>query len=74
MPVWLRWWGAVLFLIADILFYLVHSYLGHSWSGFIALLDDHKLIKNGPYKYMRHPMYARDWTSTSTVSISTNTF
>jgi protein-S-isoprenylcysteine O-methyltransferase Ste14 len=57
IPVWLRWCGAVLFLIGDILFYFVHSYLGRSWSGFIVLLDDHKLIKNGPYKYMGHPMY-----------------
>lgn len=57
IPVWLRWCGAVLLLISDILFYLVHSSLGRSWSGFIGLLDDHKLVKCGPYKYVRHPMY-----------------
>ena len=57
IPVWLRWCGAVLLLIAVILFYLVHSSLGRSWSGFIGLLEDHKLVKYGPYKYIRHPMY-----------------
>lgn len=66
IPVWLKWCGVVLLLCSDVLFYFVHSSLGRSWSGFIGLLDDHQLIKNGPYKYIRHPMY----TSMLLISIS----
>ena len=29
--------------------------LGKYWSVDIEIRDNHELIKNGPYKYMRHP-------------------
>lgn len=32
-------------------------YLGRYWSGTVALKQDHKLIQNGPYRFVRHPLY-----------------
>jgi protein-S-isoprenylcysteine O-methyltransferase Ste14 len=37
-PVWLRWFGAVLLLAANVFFYIVHYYLDRSWSSFVGLL------------------------------------
>ena len=31
--------------------------LGRNWSGFVTLKKDHKLIRTGPYKFVRHPIY-----------------
>lgn len=31
--------------------------LGKFWSPYIEIRNEHKLIKIGPYKYMRHPVY-----------------
>ena len=35
----------------------VHA-LGKYFTMHLSILDDHKLIQNGPYKYIRHPAYA----------------
>lgn len=32
--------------------------LGHNWSGLLTLQQDHQLVTDGPYKYVRHPIYA----------------
>jgi protein-S-isoprenylcysteine O-methyltransferase Ste14 len=31
--------------------------LGTNWSGTVTLKDDHELIRNGPYRWIRHPIY-----------------
>ena len=31
--------------------------LGQYWSDKVMLQDDHRLIRSGPYAYMRHPIY-----------------
>jgi protein-S-isoprenylcysteine O-methyltransferase Ste14 len=31
--------------------------LGHQWSFAARLINDHKLITNGPYRVVRHPIY-----------------
>ena len=33
------------------------NHLGKYWSSYIALKDSHKLIRTGPYRYVRHPIY-----------------
>ncbi len=33
-------------------------FLGRYWSGTVALKQDHKLIQNGPYRFVRHPLYS----------------
>ena len=31
--------------------------LGRNWSGAVAIKVDHELIKTGPYRLVRHPIY-----------------
>lgn len=32
-------------------------HLGRNWSGTVTLKDDHALIRSGPYRFVRHPIY-----------------
>ena len=32
-------------------------WLGRNWSGIVTLKQDHELIRGGPYRYVRHPIY-----------------
>ena len=32
--------------------------LGRYWSGIVALKQDHKLVRSGPYAVVRHPLYS----------------
>jgi protein-S-isoprenylcysteine O-methyltransferase Ste14 len=32
--------------------------LGGNWSGVVTLKQDHELIRSGPYRWVRHPIYA----------------
>jgi protein-S-isoprenylcysteine O-methyltransferase Ste14 len=33
-------------------------HLGGNWSGWVTLKEEHSLIQTGPYRYVRHPIYA----------------
>ena len=32
--------------------------LGRNWSAVVAIRQDHRLIRTGPYKWVRHPIYS----------------
>jgi protein-S-isoprenylcysteine O-methyltransferase Ste14 len=32
-------------------------HLGRNWSGEVRIATEHELIRSGPYKYIRHPIY-----------------
>jgi protein-S-isoprenylcysteine O-methyltransferase Ste14 len=34
------------------------KYLGDNWANQIKIYDNHKLVTGGPYKFVRHPLYA----------------
>jgi len=34
------------------------EYLASNWSGKVAIQENHGLVKNGPYKRIRHPIYS----------------
>ena len=33
-------------------------YLGRNWSGVVTLKKDHELVRGGPYRFVRHPIYS----------------
>ena len=51
-------------LVATVLFGVLlvfriwsHVVLDRSYSATLEIRDDHRLVKTGPYKYIRHPIY-----------------
>jgi protein-S-isoprenylcysteine O-methyltransferase Ste14 len=63
-PAWAeRWWPVVLgtsMIVTSIsASYWVRSrYLGRFWSGTVEIQEDHKVVEDGPYRIVRHPLYA----------------
>jgi protein-S-isoprenylcysteine O-methyltransferase Ste14 len=33
------------------------KHLGRNWSGAITIVEDHQLVRSGPYRMLRHPIY-----------------
>lgn len=50
--------GLILYIAASIIRRHCIKILGVYHSMFIEFVEDHKVIKQGPYKYLRHPYYA----------------
>lgn len=58
LPEWFGWIGSGLFVVAILLLWRSHADLGRNWTVTIGLRDEHTLITEGIFKYIRHPMYA----------------
>jgi protein-S-isoprenylcysteine O-methyltransferase Ste14 len=54
---WSRWTGVGLAVISLPLLIWVHHTLGRHWSTNLRLRQNHALIAEGPYRWVRHPMY-----------------
>ena len=61
IPIWAGWLGIALLLLALIVFWRSHADLGLNWSPSLEIRTEHKLITNGIFGYIRHPMYASQW-------------
>lgn len=61
LPDLVRWIGITGFGSGLVLFRWVHRTLGKNWSPILEIRRNHKLIVNGPYKCIRHPMYTQIW-------------
>lgn len=57
LPAAAEWAGVVLAEAGLILLVAVHLALGVHFSGTLHTADDHRLVTNGPYAVVRHPMY-----------------
>ena len=57
LPDGLRWLGAVLCLAVLPLILWVQRSLGSNFSTRIHIRDEHTLVTQGPYRWVRHPMY-----------------
>jgi len=57
-PAALTWLGAPLMAAAVWLFWRSHADLGDNWSVSLQLNQDHRLVTQGVYRRIRHPMYA----------------
>jgi protein-S-isoprenylcysteine O-methyltransferase Ste14 len=55
------WMGLVMALAALVMFRLTHKALGRNWSLSLEVRENHKLISNGVYCHLRHPMYTAFW-------------
>jgi protein-S-isoprenylcysteine O-methyltransferase Ste14 len=58
LPTWLGWLGAALMLLALYIFFAAHRDLKKYWSPSLELFKGHKLMTEGIYASIRHPMYA----------------
>ncbi len=61
LPPWAGWLGAAFILGAVLVFWRAHVDLGRNWSPTLQILEGHKLITQGIYGMIRHPMYASQW-------------
>jgi protein-S-isoprenylcysteine O-methyltransferase Ste14 len=57
-PQAITWAGVPVLVIALWLFWRSHAELGNCWSVTLELNQDHRLITQGVYRFVRHPMYA----------------
>jgi protein-S-isoprenylcysteine O-methyltransferase Ste14 len=57
IPDWLRWLGVGLGFLSVPFLAWVHYVLDKGWSVTLKLQTGHKLVTNGPYRRIRHPMY-----------------
>lgn len=53
--------GLALFAAALLLFQATHKALGRNWSVTLKVREDHSLVTDGVYRYVRHPMYTAFW-------------
>jgi protein-S-isoprenylcysteine O-methyltransferase Ste14 len=52
------YWIAVALLSAGLAFAIwARVHLGGNWSGTVTVKQGHELIRSGPYRYVRHPIY-----------------
>src|SRR4030042_6455776 len=52
-----RWIGVVLLAAGIVILGAAHYHLGLSFSSFVGSKDKHTLVKSGPYRVIRHPIY-----------------
>ena len=50
--------GLIINFLGFIICITGRKYLSKNWSGKVTLQEKHTLIKNGPYKIIRHPIYS----------------
>ena len=55
------WLGVLVALGSLVIFRLTHRALGHFWSVSLDVREQHALVTDGIYRYVRHPMYAAFW-------------
>lgn len=61
LPFYVNVLGTILLIPTAILFYRSHKDLGQNWSVSLEIREEHSLVTNGIYKYIRHPMYTAIW-------------
>jgi protein-S-isoprenylcysteine O-methyltransferase Ste14 len=58
LPVWMRWLGVALGVIAGVLLTWTLRSLGDNLTDTVVTRREHTLITHGPYGWIRHPFYA----------------
>jgi protein-S-isoprenylcysteine O-methyltransferase Ste14 len=55
------WLGLLVAIAAFAMFFATHRALGRNWSVSLDVRQDHRLITEGVYRHVRHPMYTAFW-------------
>lgn len=58
LPPLAHYLGLIVFNAGAVVVLWSHIVLGNYWSGELATRSNHRLVDEGPYKYVRHPLYA----------------
>lgn len=58
VPAWFRWGGALFMFASLVLLAWVHQTLGQNFSSTLKVKEEQTLVTRGPYRWVRHPMYA----------------
>jgi protein-S-isoprenylcysteine O-methyltransferase Ste14 len=58
LPIWIRWIAFGIWAMAMALLWWVELSLGRNFNTTLHLREEHTLVTEGPYRYVRHPMYA----------------
>jgi protein-S-isoprenylcysteine O-methyltransferase Ste14 len=58
LPSWSRWVGAAVGVMTVALIYWMFSSLGKNVTDTVAIRKEHSLVIDGPYRWVRHPMYS----------------
>lgn len=58
LPVWLRWTGVIIALSGFGLLQWSQNTLGENWSNSPHLMEGQRMVINGPYQWIRHPIYS----------------
>ena len=61
LPAWAGWLGVLLLAASVLVFWRAHRDLGRNWTPTLQILEQHHLVENGLYGWIRHPMYAAQW-------------
>jgi len=54
---WLGWAAVALTALGFAITFWARSTLGGNWSGNVTIKVEHELIRSGPYRWVRHPIY-----------------
>jgi protein-S-isoprenylcysteine O-methyltransferase Ste14 len=52
-----RWTGVAIMIVGLAIAVWARVHLGSNWSGVVTLKEGHELIRTGPYRNIRHPIY-----------------
>ncbi|HET9481377.1 MAG TPA: isoprenylcysteine carboxylmethyltransferase family protein [Candidatus Polarisedimenticolia bacterium] len=57
LPAWARWSGAGLSLAGLLLLRASQRALGACWTFTARLVEEHRIVRYGPYRWIRHPIF-----------------
>jgi protein-S-isoprenylcysteine O-methyltransferase Ste14 len=54
------WWilGVALTVAGILLSFWARFFLGRNWSATVTIKQNHELVRSGPYRFVRHPIYS----------------
>jgi protein-S-isoprenylcysteine O-methyltransferase Ste14 len=58
LPAFVAWIGAAVFVAGLVLRWMAHRTLGRHWSHTLEFREGHRIVTDGIYTYLRHPIYS----------------